>query len=576
MQTRAEEETEMRIADAFLNPFWGRFSPAHPLVILSAVRHLGVIVDFQVEELNDAAEHLTGTSNLEYRGRKLVGDHDSPSAFELFDALKCIFDGKDRSMRVRLPSIIHPDRWIDVHGVQIDDERIALAIRDVTDLVAQSQALEEALSEARRQQARYRALTELIPQLVWVTNPDMRLIDWNKAFVEYGGLLVDEVRERGWDALVYPGDYVETMDAWAQAREVTFEFQCVHRLLRQDDQTFRWHLSRATPQYNDLGKVEAWFGTSTDIHESRLISNRQRSIMESLRDGLIVVDPAGIIVSANPQAERILGLSPGELVKRRAMDWSWRPVNRDLTPFPLENFPAARILSGETSVIDEFIGIHRPNSELRWLRVNAVPLNDPVYGYSAVVSFSDVTDLIYQQNLIERQKEELERHNARLAALATMDGLTGLLNHRAIHERLVEAFQLAARHSRPLSVVMFDVDHFKLLNDAFGHLEGDRTLATLAQLIRDAARAGDIIGRYGGEEFIIVMPETEMTEAAAAAERLRLMIEDFKWSAKSITASFGVSTRDHSTTQARTLIEKADFAMYEAKRNGRNKVRLAP
>jgi two-component system cell cycle response regulator len=186
--------------------------------------------------------------------------------------------------------------------------------------------------------------------------------------------------------------------------------------------------------------------------------------------------------------------------------------------------------------------------------------------------------------------ESLNRHlalvldNARLSQrlheLSTIDGLTRQLNHRVIYDRLTEELERARRYRYPLSVVLCDLDHFKEVNDTFGHLAGDAVLREGAAVLRRCLRSTDILGRYGGEEFLAVLPQVDLESARQAAERLRLGLEDARvrlptGSELRITASFGVASRDELPGLLTTdlLVSLADRRLYEAKAAGRNCIR---
>jgi diguanylate cyclase (GGDEF)-like protein len=173
--------------------------------------------------------------------------------------------------------------------------------------------------------------------------------------------------------------------------------------------------------------------------------------------------------------------------------------------------------------------------------------------------------------VLEFQKRELERANAELASLAITDGLTGLKNHRACQERLAEEVGRAARNGTPLSLVLLDVDHFKQLNDTHGHPEGDAVLKAVARILQGCTRDTDIVARYGGEEFVLILPQTDRA-AAAAAERTRSAVEDHPWPVRPVTASFGVAVLRLRAESGTDLIARADAAMYQSKREGRNRV----
>jgi len=172
---------------------------------------------------------------------------------------------------------------------------------------------------------------------------------------------------------------------------------------------------------------------------------------------------------------------------------------------------------------------------------------------------------------LEAANQELIAMNTLLSQAAITDSLTGLRNHRAFQESLLSLVQMAERYSQPLSLIMLDIDHFKQFNDRFGHPAGDELLRQVASVLRQSARAYDVVARYGGEEFAILLPNTDLQEALRVAERLRQQIAAIQNPHAPVTASFGVATYRHRSAPA-TLLYEADSALYEAKRRGRNRV----
>ena len=181
------------------------------------------------------------------------------------------------------------------------------------------------------------------------------------------------------------------------------------------------------------------------------------------------------------------------------------------------------------------------------------------------------------QTELRRRESELSDFNHRLRVMAETDGLTGLDNRRHIEERLQESFEHASRLNEPLSVVMCDLDKFKSVNDTYGHQAGDAVLQQFAAILRGTAREIDRLGRYGGEEFLCVLPGTVLDAAVTFAERVRKEVEGhaFTFEGGTIhrTASFGVAGWPHpSVTSPDALVKSADDALYVAKETGRNKV----
>lgn len=170
--------------------------------------------------------------------------------------------------------------------------------------------------------------------------------------------------------------------------------------------------------------------------------------------------------------------------------------------------------------------------------------------------------------------------NARLFAettrLANTDPLTGLYNHRYFYHLLETEVKRARRYSRSLSLIMLDIDRFKQFNDRFGHLSGDEALRCLAQILRKNSRGVDMVARYGGEEFAIILPETDLAQAAVQAERIRTAAVETQWPESQLTISLGAAALSPDMTKAEDLVRDADRALYQAKDAGRNQVCLAP
>lgn len=158
--------------------------------------------------------------------------------------------------------------------------------------------------------------------------------------------------------------------------------------------------------------------------------------------------------------------------------------------------------------------------------------------------------------------------------LSVTDALTGLLNRRYLEERLTEEIKRSNRHGYPMSFMMIDVDEFKSYNDSYGHPEGDKVLKMVGHALRETLRGADVAARYGGEEFSILLPQTTSEEAFTIAERIRVRIEETDFRNRKVTVSMGIASCSLELNSADDLIAAADKALYEAKRRGRNNVKL--
>jgi diguanylate cyclase (GGDEF)-like protein len=178
---------------------------------------------------------------------------------------------------------------------------------------------------------------------------------------------------------------------------------------------------------------------------------------------------------------------------------------------------------------------------------------------------------------LNQKNRELEKANAVISRLMNTDPLTDLANRRYFQEILIRSLSFAARKNSPLSLVMADLDHFKSVNDRYGHDQGDQVLIAFSRLLKEHSRTEDLPARFGGEEFLVLLPGTNLQEAAVFAERIRLRLMEIRFQPgpERITASFGVTSSTRGDTPE-SLIKRVDTALYQAKGAGRNRVVLLP
>ena len=185
----------------------------------------------------------------------------------------------------------------------------------------------------------------------------------------------------------------------------------------------------------------------------------------------------------------------------------------------------------------------------------------------------ELNNLTRQLNIKNR---DLKRANEKIEAISRTDPLTQLANRRYFNERIAELISLAHRKSQPLSLIMTDIDKFKAVNDTYGHDMGDRVLQGYAALMKETTRSEDMVARFGGEEFIILLELTDIHQARSFAERIRIALSqtDLMCNGHFITASYGVS--QYIKDEGRdNFIKRADTALYEAKSSGRNRTIIA-
>lgn len=167
---------------------------------------------------------------------------------------------------------------------------------------------------------------------------------------------------------------------------------------------------------------------------------------------------------------------------------------------------------------------------------------------------------------------ELEQYNARLQQVAGEDNLTRLMSRLAFYDKLIEEFSRAKRYENHLSQIMIDIDHFKQISEQIGNTIGDVYLGMLAMLLRENARSSDSLARWGGEEFVAILPNTSENGARMLAERFRLAVQQHDWLNVPITISIGIATRNEQLNNHEKLLQAADRALYHSKNNGRNQI----
>jgi len=215
----------------------------------------------------------------------------------------------------------------------------------------------------------------------------------------------------------------------------------------------------------------------------------------------------------------------------------------------------------------------RPDGRNAWVFCQVNPMRNEAGEITTYLG--NLVDVTYRKET----EAELRRLNAQLEALATTDALTGLQNRRATFDQLATLAAAAERYHEPLSCLMIDIDHFKNVNDTFGHAAGDMVLREVAGVIRREARRSDLCGRFGGEEFLVLCPRTDLAEAHAAAERIRQSIASCRLPVDdeeiAVTVSIGVACCRFPECESHGLVAAADKQLYEAKRSGRNCTRSA-
>lgn len=287
-------------------------------------------------------------------------------------------------------------------------------------------------------------------------------------------------------------------------------------------------------------------------------------------------DGNGLTLSVNKYGISQLGYAPNELIGRPIVD-VFHPDDREGVRLQIESCMEnpERMIQIEARKVDKSGGI-------RWVRESACAVRDIQGQLVVLITCDDITkrkqaeDELRQANRsLQAAHRELQQMFAHEQVLARTDSLTGLINRRHFFELAAREFNSSIRYQRPLALILFDVDGFKRANDTFGHAFGDDTLVKISQVAKSQVREVDILARYGGDEFIILMPETNAAQAFLLAERIRKAVESADIETgellMSATVSLGIEEMAFATDRSvEAIISRADKALYNAKQSGRN------
>ncbi|MCF6147364.1 MAG: diguanylate cyclase [Candidatus Kuenenia sp.] len=304
---------------------------------------------------------------------------------------------------------------------------------------------------------------------------------------------------------------------------------------KKKDGGYYWTHAKISPVRNKAGTITHFVGIQEDITSFKLLHRDFHNIVARSADGIIVVDVQGTVRFANPMAGIALGSSPEKIVG---------------SSFGIP------VVSGEVAEID----IKRADSALGIAELRAA--DTEWEGRKALlVMIRDVTDRKLMENKIHR--------------MAYYDVLTGLPNRSSFDERFAMAIAWAGRHRKKVAVLFLDIDHFKHINDCFGHQEGDNFLKIVAHRLEKCVRGVDTVSRLGGDEFTVLLAEIASAEdiVKVVQKLLRVVKEPISLAGKEVcvSTSIGIAFYPENGTNAETLLKNADAAMYSAKKQGRNR-----
>lgn len=496
-------------------------------------------------------------------------------------------------------------------------------------------------SAVRDSDMRFRTLTEAIPQIVWTAGPDGLTNYINQRWYEVTGASKSETLGTAWMEMLHPDDREPCQQKWLECLRCGQTFEIEYRL-RDASGRYRWYLDRAVPLRDAAGIIIQWFGTCTDIDDrmrnqqlleeqikartgelfeantrlqqemrEREIAHKQldeqnERMMQDLTErsarATMLAKMGQFLQSCITQEEVLtaaVGFAPkiffscGALALLNQQEnlevvSSWSNCKVPLTVFERSDCWALR--TGHPHFVpqgdDTARCAHAANVKNAYVCIPVVAQGETL----GLLHFqtTDAHPRLSESDLSLKNtfagQIGLSIANIRLReALHTqsiLDPLTGLFNRRYLEETLEREIRRALRSYQSLGVMMLDLDHFKSFNDTYGHDAGDTVLRETAAFLKRCVRAEDIVCRFGGEEFVLMLPMADADSTLSRAERIRSKLHDLAilHQGKSlglVTMSIGVAALPAHGNSAKVLLEAADAALYRAKREGRDRALLA-
>jgi diguanylate cyclase (GGDEF)-like protein/PAS domain S-box-containing protein len=499
------------------------------------------------------------------------------------------------------------------------------------------------LELAQQRELYFRTMAEAVPEIIWTASPAGEDDYFNQKCFDYTGMALEQLRGSAWTKIVHPDDLENCFAKWQQALRTGQSYDVEYRLLGKEG-TYQWFVGRANPIRNAQGEVIKWFGTCTNIESQKQnqqileqqIMERTEQLADSntrLQEEMSQQDSARrefdrhnerMMEELRRRTERATMLAKmGELLQSCV---SLDEVFTTTLGFGPRIFPGARgamaLLNASRSLVElicSWSGCQVAAREfepsdcwaLRTGHTHLVAAGEltarcahaaevknsylciPILaqGETLGIMYFQATDEEPELNPSELSFKTtfaaqvgLSIANIRLReALRTQsvrDPLTGLYNRRYLEEVLEREVRRAARATQSLGVLMIDLDHFKTFNDTYGHDAGDAVLRETGVSLTRGIRAEDFVCRFGGEEFIVILPTANLEAACGRAERLRMKIKELAImhqgrSMGMLTVSIGVAVFPDHGVSPKELMAAADAALYEAKRRGRDQVVVA-
>lgn len=433
-----------------------------------------------------------------------------------------------------------------------------------------------AMTRLKQSEERHRRLADHILDVVWSLSLEGHFTYVSPSVERIRGFTPAEVMAMPLEENFTPESYGQFCQGLEQARRDLRAGQSVNFVAElqeicKDGSTI-WSEVRATGLKDGDGKIRELIGVSRNITEQhhlreqlRSSEERYRLLAANARDVIWTTEVDGHCSYVSPSVYALRGFTPEEVVGQAWQEALTSDSLRVCQAY-FEQLLADIEAGGELRSFRGEVEFTCKDGATVWTEVIAVPLLDDRGRFVRLLgTCRDISER-------KQYEQELELANEQLQSLASIDALTEVWNRRHLETLILQAISRSDRHGEPLTLILCDLDQFKTINDRYGHLIGDLVLIEFCRRIRSILRKGDCLGRWGGEEFILLLPHCSQQAGLALAEKLRVAIEAAPFElAGRVTASFGVAQRWRAESQLDWL-QRVDEALYAAKTAGRNRV----
>ena len=516
---------------------------------------------------------------------------------------------------------------------------VAGAVLAILTALAACRWISRRMALAREAENRFRVLAEAIPEIVWAALPGSGLEYCNQRLCELTGMSLDQLLGWGWKSALHPDDLPVAMQNWQKGAQTGEPIEAEYRF-RTAAGDFRWFLVRAIPLRDSEGRIARWFGSSVDIdnqiRHQQVLEEEVRQHTDALLEANFALESEMrernlVQQELNEQNERMVKeltersdrattlAKMAELLQSCSEIKEIFSVVSGMAPRIFPNLRGAVLLFESSRELLEVVAswadypltapvfggqdcwalrtghMHVVEVGDRTALCNHIGAAENPYCCLPLISQGEAIGVLHLQALDQKSLQNsillhanmfadqvgLSISNLRLREAlrnqSIRDPLTGLFNRRYMEETLEREIRRAVRCEQSLGLLLLDLDHFKKFNDTHGHDAGDTVLREAAAFFMRSVRAEDIVCRFGGEEFVIILPMADLKATCARADRIRtklreLMVLHQGRSLGMVTVSVGVSALpDHGTSRS-ALLEAADAALYRAKREGRDRV----